>query len=210
MRLENKSAVITGAAQGIGKAIAVQMAKEGASVLIADVDTGRGQKTTDEINEAGGKALFSSCDVADQSQLDDAVDKAIEHFGKLDIMVNNAGIINRDPVLEISADDWARVFAVNVNGTYHGTLAAGRHMVERGEGGHIINWPHQTACLGCITVPVTRRPRAPSWPTPAAAPPNSGNTAFRSMRLHRDLPTLKSTARFSHRTCCRHCSSAYP
>lgn len=148
MRLENKSALVTGAAQGIGKAIAVQLAKEGAAVLIADIDSESGCQTMDQINAAGGRALFSNCDVAVQSQLEESVSLAVEQFGKLDIMVNNAGIINRDAVLEISAEQWARVFAVNVNGTYHGTLAAGRHMVERGEGGHIINLASPNGMIG--------------------------------------------------------------
>jgi len=148
MRLENKSALVTGAAQGIGKAIALQMAKEGASVLIADIDTALGQKTVDEINAAGGNALFVQCDVADQSQVENMVSLAVTQFGKLDIMVNNAGIINRDSVLEVSAEDWARVFAVNVNGTFHGTVAAGKHMVERGKGGHILNLASPNGVIG--------------------------------------------------------------
>lgn len=149
MRLEGKAAIVTGAAQGIGKAIAVQMAKEGASVLLADVDTTLGEKTTQEINGAdGSKALFLTTDVSDQGQVNAAVDMAVREFGKLDIMVNNAGIIIRDSVLETQPEDWSRVFAVNVNGTYYGTLAAGRHMVERGEGGHILNLASPNGVLG--------------------------------------------------------------
>lgn len=148
MRLENKSAIVTGAAQGIGKAIAIEMAKEGASVFIADIDTVSGQKTVDDINATGEKAFFVECDVADQSQVENIVDIAIQQSGKLDIMVNNAGIINRDSVLEVSADDWSRVFAVNVNGTYHGTVAAGKHMLERGEGGYILNLASPNGVIG--------------------------------------------------------------
>lgn len=126
MRLAGKVAVVTGAAQGIGKAIAVQMANAGADVVIADVDTNLGEQTTQQINDAGtGKALFLQTDVSVKAQMDAAVDAAIAEFGKLDVMVNNAGIIIRDSVLETQPDDWSRVFAVNVNGTYHGTLAAG-------------------------------------------------------------------------------------
>jgi len=148
MRLENKSALVTGAAQGIGKAIAVQMAKEGASVLIADIDAVLGEKTTQEINENGGKAVFLKTDVSVKEDVDSAVNTAIEAHGKLDIMVNNAGIIIRDSVLETQPDDWSRVFSVNVNGTYHGTMAAGKHMVERGEGGHILNLASPNAVIG--------------------------------------------------------------
>lgn len=149
MRLENKVAIVTGAAQGIGKAIATQMAKEGAAVLIADIDADLGQKTTRKINDDdGGQATFLQTDVSVQEQVDNAVAIAIAQFGKLDIMVNNAGIILRDTVLETQAVDWARVFAVNVNGTYHGTLAAGKHMRERCEGGHILNLASPNGLIG--------------------------------------------------------------
>ncbi|MEO1439446.1 MAG: glucose 1-dehydrogenase [Chloroflexota bacterium] len=149
MRLKGKAAIVTGAAQGIGKAIAVQMAKEGASVLVADVDTERGEATAAEINDAGpGKALFLPTDVSQKDQVDAAVDNAVSSFGKLDIMVNNAGIIIRDSVLDTAPEDWSRVFAVNVNGTYHGTVAAGKHMVERGEGGHILNLASPNGVVG--------------------------------------------------------------
>lgn len=149
MRLENKAAIVTGAAQGIGKAIAVQMAKEGASVIVADIDTDRGPATVDEINQLGaGVALFHKTDVSDQAQVNDLVQTAIDEFGKLDIMVNNAGIIIRDSVLDTQPEDWSRVFAVNVNGTYYGTQAAGRHLVERGAGGHILNLASPNGVLG--------------------------------------------------------------
>ncbi|MEM6283425.1 MAG: SDR family oxidoreductase [Chloroflexota bacterium] len=149
MRLEGKAAVVTGAAQGIGKAIAVQMAKEGASVVIADIDSDLGEQTTHDINTGGsGNALFLKTDVSQQAQVQAAVDMAIAGFGKLDIMVNNAGIIIRDSVLETAPDDWNRVFSVNVNGTYHGTVAAAKHMVERGEGGHILNLASPNGVIG--------------------------------------------------------------
>jgi len=149
MRLEGKAAVVTGAAQGIGRAIAVQMAKEGAAVLIADVDSERAEATVAEINVIEpGRALFVETDVTVQAQVDAAVSTAVREFGKLDIMVNNAGIIIRDSVLDTAPEDWSRVFAVNVNGTYHGTQAAGRHMVERGEGGHILNLASPNGVLG--------------------------------------------------------------
>lgn len=149
MRLEGKSAVVTGAAQGIGKAIAVQMAKEGASVVIADVDVNLGEQTTQQINDEGvGKALFLETDVSVLEQMEAAVNLAISEFGKLDVMVNNAGIILRDSALDTTPEGWSRVFAVNVNGTYHGTVAAARHMVERGEGGHILNLASPNAIIG--------------------------------------------------------------
>ena len=148
MRLEGKVALVTGAAQGIGKAIATQMAIEGASVLLVDIDTTLGQQTTQAIVDAGGTAEFLETDVSDKAQVEAAVVQAISAFGKLDIMVNNAGIILRDSVLETQPEDWQRVFAVNVNGTFHGTVAAGKHMVERGEGGHILNLASPNGLIG--------------------------------------------------------------
>ena len=148
MRLENKVAIVTGSAQGIGKAIALQMAHEGASVIIADIDQELGVKTTAEINETNGKAVFIRTDVSIKTDVDATVQKAIQEFGKLDIMVNNAGIINRDSVLDVSAEDWSKVFSVNVNGTFHGTVVAGKHMVERGEGGHILNLASPNGVIG--------------------------------------------------------------
>lgn len=148
MRLKNKVAIVTGAAQGIGKAIAVQMAHEGASILIADIEDDLGEATTFEIKKTGGTAAFLRTDVSIKANVNAAVNNAIAEFGKLDIMINNAGIINRDSVLDVSEDDWSHVFGVNVNGTYHGTQAAGKHMVERGEGGFILNLASPNGVLG--------------------------------------------------------------
>ena len=148
MRLKDKVAIVTGSAQGIGKAIAVQMAHEGASVLIADIDDERGEKTTASIIADGGIAQFLHTDVSQKADVDHAVSHVVSEFGKLDIMVNNAGIINRDGVLDVSPEDWSRVFAVNVNGTYLGTVAAGKHMVERGESGHILNLASPNGVIG--------------------------------------------------------------
>lgn len=148
MRLANKVAIVTGSAQGIGKAIAVQMVREGAHVLIADIDATLGEQTTHDISGMSLTARFLRTDVSQKAEVDRAVEYAVAEFGKLDIMVNNAGIINRDGVLNVSPEDWSRVFSVNVNGTYHGTVAAGRHMVERGEGGHILNLASPNGVLG--------------------------------------------------------------
>ncbi|MAU11577.1 MAG: short-chain dehydrogenase [Anaerolineaceae bacterium] len=150
MRIEGKAAIVTGAAQGIGKAIATEMVKEGASVVVADIDTKLGPQTTHEINQMGpGRAIFLETDVSVYEDVFAAVDTAVSEFGKLDIMVNNAGTIIRDTVLETKPEDWARVFGVNMNGTYHGTVAAGKHMAERGGGGHILNLASPNGYVGC-------------------------------------------------------------
>ncbi|RMG78154.1 MAG: glucose 1-dehydrogenase [Chloroflexi bacterium] len=148
MRLKDKVAVITGAAQGIGKAIATRFAAEGASVVIGDINLPLAEETAASINAQGGTAVVVHADVSIRAQVEELVSTAIERFGQLDIMVNNAGIIIRNSVLETSEEDWNRVFSVNVNGTFFGTVAAARHMVERGGGGHILNLASPNAIIG--------------------------------------------------------------
>jgi len=150
MRLENKVAIVTGSAQGIGKAIAARMAAEGASVMVADIDSDLGLKTTRAIIDAGGRAIFKETDVADKDAVEAMLAKTIAEFGKVDVLVNNAGIIIRDTVLDTSVEDWNRVFAVNVNGTFYSTVAVAKHMAQRGEGGHIINLASPNGLIGAF------------------------------------------------------------
>lgn len=142
MRLRNRTAIVTGAASGIGKAIAVRFAAEGAHVIVADVtETPRegGQSTVDAIREAGGTATFCRCDVTKAADIDAAVAQA----GRLDIMVNNAAVGTDLPLHETTEDDWDRVMAVNAKGVFLGCRAAVRHMMSqelRGEvRGRIVN-----------------------------------------------------------------------
>lgn len=114
MRLQGKTAIVTGAASGIGKAIAVLYAKEGANVVISDLNEQGARQTAAEINDAGGKAIAVRTNVAEQADIDNLFDETLKAFGTLDILVNNAGIMDGfEPVCEVTDELWDRVIAVN-------------------------------------------------------------------------------------------------
>ena len=138
MRLEGKIAIITGAARGIGRACAVRLLAEGAKVVIADVDLGRLSETATAIGTAD-HVLAVTMDVARKVQVDALISKAVEKFGHLDIMVNNAGIAMMQDFLDITEADYDKVLGVNLKGAFFGVQAAGRQMIAQGQGGVIIN-----------------------------------------------------------------------
>jgi 3-oxoacyl-[acyl-carrier protein] reductase len=132
MLLSGKAALVTGAARGIGRAIAVRLASEGASVALADVLDAA--EAAEAATRAGGRALSLCVDVTDSAAVQRAVSHAIGAFGSLDILVNNAGIIARGTILELTEETWKRVLDVNVNGTFHCCKAVVPHMVSRSYG----------------------------------------------------------------------------
>jgi len=138
MRLENKVALVSGGARGIGAAITKILAQEGAKVVIGDVLEDAGQKTAAEINDAGGECVFVRLDVTSEAAWNSAVGEAVSRFGKLDILVNNAGVTSRGMIEDISVDDWTRVMDVNVKGGFLGTKASIPLMRANG-GGSIVN-----------------------------------------------------------------------
>lgn len=138
MRLENKVALVSGGARGIGAAITKILAHEGAKVVIGDVLVDAGQKTAAEINHAGGECVFVRLDVTSEAAWNSAVGEAVSRFGKLDILVNNAGVTSRGMIEDISVDDWTRVMDVNVKGGFLGTKASIPLMRANG-GGSIVN-----------------------------------------------------------------------
>lgn len=129
MRLQDRSSVITGAGTGIGRAIALEFAREGAKVLIAEVDETSGQAVAADIEAAGGEARFQHCDVSKEDDVRSVIQGAVAAFGRLDIMVNNAGV---------SRQDWDTTLAVNLSGVYYGCKQAAETMAGQG-GGVIIN-----------------------------------------------------------------------
>ena len=138
MRLENKVAVITGGALGIGRATARLFAAEGAAVVLGDIDPVVAEKVAREITENGGTATALAVDVGDSGQVTAFVDTAVAHFGRLDVMVANAGIAHSAPFLEHPEAQWHRVLRVNLTGVFLTGQAAARHMVKQG-GGRIVN-----------------------------------------------------------------------
>lgn len=148
--LENDAAVVTGAASGVGRAMALTFAREGADVVVADVrETPRegGSPTAELIkDETDASTSFIECDVTDREDLVAAVDAA-EEFGGIDVMVNNAGVFERHDVFEVTEDAYYRIMDVNVKGTLLGSQVAGRRMRE-GEGGSIVNMSSASGLRG--------------------------------------------------------------
>ena len=134
MRLENKVAIVTGAASGIGKAIADLFVKEGAKVIYSDI-----YEKAPELELKEGSSFYFACDVSDRSQVEKLVKEASDRFGGLDIMINNAGIGGLGGVLEATEADFEKTIKVNLFGVFHGSQLAARFMKENGVKGSIIN-----------------------------------------------------------------------
>ena len=134
MRVKNKSIIVTGAGSGIGEGIARRLAAEGAQVIVNDINVGMGEKVVAAILKAGGTASFFAADVTNSAQVKMLVAAAVERYGKLDVMVNNAGWTHRNqPALEVSEDDFDKCYAINVKSIYLATIHA--TPVFRGQGG---------------------------------------------------------------------------
>lgn len=138
MRFTGKVVIVTGAAQGIGRATAERFLSEGAAVVIADVNADRLDATAREIGSAD-TVLSVVTDVARREDVEALVAKAVDRFGRLDIMVNNAGICPIIPFLDVTEETYDRVLGVNLKGAFLGTQAAARQMIAQGGGGVIIN-----------------------------------------------------------------------
>ena len=147
MRLQNKVALISGGAKGMGAVEAKLFAKEGAKVVIGDVLETEGKQIEAEINETGGECLFVPLDVTDENQWNTAVEATLGRFGKLDILINNAGIFRSGTVEETSSAEWDQVMDINAKGVFLGAKAAIPAMREAG-GGSIINLSSVAGLVG--------------------------------------------------------------
>lgn len=149
MRLEGKTAIVTGAASGIGRAIAKRLAREGANIVIADVNYSAGQEVAAEVNKLGREAIVVRADVSDAKDVDEMVRAALQKFGKIDILVNDAGINFPNPIQDLAEDDWDRVLEVNLKGTFLCTKRVVQEMLKSGRG-KIVN---VASALAISTIP---------------------------------------------------------
>lgn len=139
MRLPNKIAAVTGAAMGMGKAIAEMLAAEGAAVAVTDLNETLAEETAQSIRLNGGKAEAFKLDVTNRAEIKQVIAKIIERFGRIDIWVNNAGTSTMTAFLELTEREWDIMHDVNGSGVFFCSQEAARHMVQRGGGGKIIN-----------------------------------------------------------------------
>ncbi|UFS70687.1 glucose 1-dehydrogenase [Geomonas sp. RF6] len=144
-KLQDKVAIVTGSGRGIGRGIALRLAQDGATVVVADINADNVKKVAEEIKALGARTLAMVTDVTKEADVQKLVDTTVAEFGKLDIMVANAGIANIKMSIEMTADEWDKIFAVNCRGVFICDTVAARQMIKQGHkgtmgsGGRIIN-----------------------------------------------------------------------
>lgn len=136
MSLKNKTAIVTGARRGIGKGIALALAKEGCNVVISDIDEKNCEAVAEEVRKLGPKALAVQCDVTKKEEVENLFSKTVEEFGQLDILVNNAGIFPFVPFAQMKEEDWDKVMNVNLKSIFFCSKEAAKILPE---GGRIVN-----------------------------------------------------------------------
>lgn len=148
MRLQDKIAIITGGANGMGRATALRFAREGAAVVVADVEHDNAAKVAAEIRAAGGRALPLAVDVRASQSVEQMVAQTVAEFGRVDILCSIAGIVRNDPFLDLPEENWDAVLAVNLKGVYLCGQHAARQMVKQGSGGKIVNMASTNGLVG--------------------------------------------------------------
>ena len=138
MKLAGKVALVTGAAQGIGKAVALLLARNGADIVVSDINLEKAEETAKEVQALGRKALATKVDVATLGDVEKMVEAILVQFGKVDILVNNAGIARDKLILRMTEEDWDAVLNINLKGTFNCTKAVVRHMSKQ-RSGKIVN-----------------------------------------------------------------------
>ena len=139
MSLNDKVALVTGAAQGMGRAIAIRLANEGANVVATDINGTLVEQTTIDIRELGHEAIAVEADIGDIEDIDRVVVEAVNAFGRIDILVNNAGVTRHADIMDLTVEDWDRIHRVNARGVFFCLQRAAREMIDSGRGGRIIN-----------------------------------------------------------------------
>jgi glucose 1-dehydrogenase len=151
-RLAGKCAIVTGAANGIGFACAKRLAADGAAVALADINAELGEAAAKKLREEGARAIFVATDVTERAAIDALVNRAVDEFGRLDIMLNNAGVALTASILEMTDEIFDKVLATNLRSAFIGTQLAARQMVAAGRGGVIINMSSVNALLAIPTL----------------------------------------------------------
>jgi 3-oxoacyl-[acyl-carrier protein] reductase len=149
-RFTGKVAIVTGAGNGIGLAIAHAYAAEGAIVIVADIHPPAGERAVDEISKAGGRAVMVETDVADEAQVERMVQTVVRDHGRIDILVNNAGVVLHKLIVDMPRDEWDRQIAVQQTGPFLTSKHVARHMIARGGGGKIVNISSLSGMMGRV------------------------------------------------------------
>jgi 3-oxoacyl-[acyl-carrier protein] reductase len=150
MRFDGKVAIVTGAGNGIGLEIARAFAAEGARVVVADINAAAGELVAAALVAGGNQAIAVPTDVADEAQVERLVTRTVAQLGQIDILVNNAGVVAHKLLLEMNRADWDRQLAVQLTGPFLTAKHVGRHMVERGVAGKIVNISSVAALMGRV------------------------------------------------------------
>ena len=133
-RVQDEVAIITGAANGLGQAIAFRLAQDGANVILGDIDGSGLSTTASEIRKTGSQVITVVGDITEEAQAQELIDAALNHFGKIDILVNNVGGSRNSKIWEMEAEDWDYTVRLNLRGTFLCTKAAVRHMIKKKKG----------------------------------------------------------------------------
>ncbi|GAA0349241.1 SDR family NAD(P)-dependent oxidoreductase [Bacillus horti] len=147
MQAKDQVVLITGASQGIGKELAIQYAKQGAKVVLFDLEVEQGQRVCDLIQGQQGKALFVQCDVSKEKDIQHAVEQAIEHFGQIDVLINNAGLSRWKNVYELKIEEWDHILNVNLRGAFLFSKEVAKRMKGNKQGGSIVNMASTRALM---------------------------------------------------------------
>ncbi|WP_166243086.1 SDR family NAD(P)-dependent oxidoreductase [Paenibacillus turpanensis] len=147
MKLADKAVLITGSGSGIGRSSALLFAKEGAKVIVNDIDPGNGQQTVDDIRRAGGEAVYVQADVTDPESVESMVRQALNEYGQIDVLFNNAGISGVGAIHELEPEQWDQVMKVNIRGVFLPCKYVLPHMMERRKGS-VINMSSCIAEIG--------------------------------------------------------------
>lgn len=153
MKLQGKVAIVTGAASGIGRASATEFAREGARVVVADINQSGGEEAVASISAFGGEAYFAQVDVASEAQIQRLISGTVSRWNQIDILFNNAGVVLVKPIEEMAGDEWDRVMAINVKSAFLAIKYAVPHMRSRG-GGTILNTGSIASFTGQLGTPV--------------------------------------------------------